>query len=398
MGASTSNRHFISDITLSATGTAPVQLWGASVTDGVTDFNLVDAEGIADSEGDDSGLCLHPFLDGTFQPTDVVLCERGQIARVLRGAYVAAGGGGAVILYNPVQQDLDTDNYIIPAVHVQNDVGQQIKDFIAANPDGVTVSFTAGQKVFGPGDPRVIPDMMAAFSSRGPNGPVPAVIKPDVTAPGVQILAGASPEHTTDLGDAQGELFQAIAGTSMSSPHAAGSGALLKSLYPDWSPAEIQSALMTTAKTDGVVKEDGETPADPFDIGGGRIDLTRAADPGLVFDMTVDDYMAGQDDPANMNLSSLGFGNVPGIATITRTATSLVAVDSTWTVSVDAPSGVDITVSPDPLVVPANGTATFTVSVDATAAAEGQYFAHVYLQHGPHQVHMPVAFVNVPAV
>lgn len=397
VGASTSNRHFISEITLSATDTAPVTLFGASVTGGVTDFNLVDAEGIADSEGDDSGLCLNAFPEGTFQPTDVVLCKRGQIARVLRGAYVKAGGGGGVILYNPTQQGLATDNYVIPAVHVENDVGQQIKDFIATNPDGVTVSFTPGTATFGPEDPRVIPDMMASFSSRGPNGPVPAVIKPDVTAPGVQILAGNSPEHMPDLGDAQGELFQSIQGTSMSSPHVAGAGALLRAVHPDWSPAEIQSALMTTAKTE-VVKEDGETPADPFDLGGGRIDLSRAADPGLVFEMTAADYEAGQADPANMNLPSLGFGNVAGVATITRTATSLVGVDSTWTVTVDAPEGVQITVSPDPLVVPANGTATFIVSVDATAVPEGQYFAHVYLEHGPHQVHMPVAFVNVPAV
>ncbi|MFQ5595460.1 MAG: S8 family peptidase, partial [Anaerolineae bacterium] len=397
VGASTSTRHFISEITLSATDTAPVTLFGASVTDGVTDFNLVDAEGIADSEGDDSGLCLNPFPEGTFQPTDVVLCKRGQIARVARGAYVQAGGGGGVILYNPVQQGLATDNYVIPAVHVENDVGQQIKDYIAANPEGVTVSFTPGTATFGPEDPRVIPDMMASFSSRGPNGPVPAVIKPDVTAPGVQILAGASPEHTTELGDAQGELFQSIQGTSMSSPHVAGAGALLMAVHPDWSPAEVQSALMTTGLTE-VVKEDGETAADPFDLGGGRIDLTQAADPGLVFDMSVADYEAGQDDPANMNLPSLGFGDVAGVATITRTATSLVGVDSTWTITVDAPDGVQITVSPDPLVAPANGTATFTVSVDATEAPEGQYFAHVYLEHGPHQVHMPVAFVNVPAV
>ncbi len=395
VGASTSNRHFISEITLTATDTEPVVLFGASVTEGVTDFNLVDAEGIPDSEGDDSGMCLHPYPEGTFNANDVVLCRRGQIARVLRGDYVKAGGGGGVILYNPVQQGLATDNYVIPAVHVENDAGQQIKDFLAAHPDGVKVSFTRGTAVFGPEDPRVIPDMMASFSSRGPNGPVPAVIKPDVTAPGVQILAGNSPEHAGP--GAQGELFQAIQGTSMSSPHVAGAGALLKAVHPDWSPAEIQSALVTTAKTE-VVKEDGETPADPFDMGGGRIDLTRAADPGLVFDMTAADYEAGQADPANMNLPSLGFGPIPGIATITRTAKSLVPVDSTWTVSIDAPEGVDITVSPDPLEVPANGTATFTVSVDATGVPEGQYFFHVYLEHGPHQVHLPGAFVNVPAV
>ncbi|HEY52576.1 MAG TPA: S8 family serine peptidase [Caldilineae bacterium] len=394
VGASTSNRHFISDITLSGPGEAPTGLYGASITAGVTDFNLVDAEGIPDSTGDDSGLCLNPFNPGTFAATDVVLCKRGQIARVLRGDYVAAGGGGGVILYNPVQQGLATDNYIIPAVHVENDIGQQIKDYIVAHPGEVTVSFTQGMATYGPEDPRVIPDMMASFSSRGPNGPVMAVIKPDVTAPGVQILAGASPEH--DGAGAQGELFQSIQGTSMSSPHVAGAGALLKAVHPDWSPAEIQSALMTTALT-AVVKEDGVTPADPFDLGAGRIDLNKANDPGLVFDMTVDDYMVGEADPANMNLPSLGFGSIAGRATITRTATSLMDAESTWEVSVDAPDGVTVTVSPDPLVVPANSEATFTVSVDAVGVPEGLYFAHLYLSHGPHTIHMPIAFWNVPA-
>ena len=120
---------------------------------------------------------------------------------------------------------------------------------------------------------------MASFSSRGGPGQTLGVSKPDITAPGVQILAGASPQHLAPpagvaLGP-QGELFQAIAGTSMSSPHIAGSGALIKALHPDWTPGQIKSALMTTAWTQ-VVKEDGVTPATPFDDGSGRVDLNKA--------------------------------------------------------------------------------------------------------------------------
>lgn len=398
VGASTSNRLFISEIALSGPGEPPTGLFGATVTDGITGFNLVDAEGIPDSAGDDSGLCLHPFPEGTFQPTDAVLCRRGEIARVLRGEHVAAGGGGAVILYNPVQQGLATDNYVIPAVHVEHDVGQQIKNYITQHPGEVTVSFTPGTAAFASDDPRVMPDMLASFSSRGANGAVPGVIKPDVTAPGVQILAGNTPQCLDPRDNAcgaRGQLFRAMQGTSMSSPHVAGAGALLRAVHPEWSPAAMQSALMTTALTD-VVKEDGETPAGPFDMGAGRIDLTRAADPGLVFDMTAQDYLDGETDPANMNVPTLGFGQVFGHATITRTATSLVAADTTWTVTVDAPAGVEVTVSPDPLEVPANGTVTFQVSVDAVGTPADQYFAQLYLGHGSHQVHMPIAFENVP--
>ena len=108
---------------------------------------------------------------------------------------------------------------------------------------------------------------MAAFSSRGPAG---NFIKPDVTAPGVQILAGQTPTPDSITGGPAGEYFMAIAGTSMSSPHVAGAAILMKAAHPNWTPGQIKSALMTTAITD-VMKEDESTPADPFDIGAGRI-------------------------------------------------------------------------------------------------------------------------------
>ena len=88
---------------------------------------------------------------------------------------------------------------------------------------------------------------MAYFSSRGENPTAGDIIKPDVTAPGVQILAGATP-YPTPGAEPAGQLFQAIAGTSMSSPVVAGEYALLRQAHPDWSPAAAKSALMTTAR------------------------------------------------------------------------------------------------------------------------------------------------------
>ena len=101
---------------------------------------------------------------------------------------------------------------------------------------------------------------MASFSSRGPTGDW---IKPDVTAPGVQVLAGMTPQpdQTTADNGPPGNLYQAIAGTSMSSPHAAGVSLLVKAAHPTWTPEEIKSALMTSS-VQTVVKEDGVTPAD----------------------------------------------------------------------------------------------------------------------------------------
>ena len=136
---------------------------------------------------------------------------------------------------------------------------------------------------------------MATFSSRGP---ISDFIKPDVTAPGIQVLAGTTPQpdQTTADNGPPGNHFMAIAGTSMSSPHSAGVSALVKAAHPDWSPAEIKSALMTSS-VQSVVKEDGVTPADPFDDGAGSIRADRAVNPTVVFDESYEDYVASATDP-----------------------------------------------------------------------------------------------------
>ena len=114
--------------------------------------------------------------------------------------------------------------------------------------------------------------------------------------PGVQILAGHTPLPAFINAGLPGQYFQAIAGTSMSSPEVAGVLALLKQAHPDWSPAMAKSAIMTTAYQD-VLKEDGVTPADPFDIGAGHVDPGSKAgkgsifEPGLAYDAGFLDYL-----------------------------------------------------------------------------------------------------------
>ena len=377
IGASTSNRYFISDITLSGPGTPPTGLYGASVTDGVTNFNLVDAEGILDSQGDSSGLCLNPYNPGTFNANDVVLCKRGQIARVARGDNVLAGGGGGVILYNPTLQGLATDNFVIPAVHVEYDIGQLIKDYIDLYPTygDVKVSFTQGAEVYDT-DPRVTSDMMAEFSSRGPSGPVPGVIKPNVTAPGVQILAGNSPENVEP--GKQGELFMAIQGTSMSSPHVAGAGALVKAVQPSWTPNEVESALMTTANPNHV-KEDGVNPADPFDYGAGRIDLTKATRAGLVLNETKANFDAANPatggDPTTLNIASMGNGSCYQTCGWTRTVRNPTSTSMTWDGVFEGLNGLEGTLSPTSLSLAGGASTTFSLTIDdVTDLTPGQWY------------------------
>nr|MBA3799359.1 S8 family serine peptidase [Geodermatophilaceae bacterium] len=261
VAASTQERAFESTLTVTGT-TGTFTDTGASITDGAGPAPVVLASAAPYSDA----LCTTPAPDGLFAGK-IVACERGVIARVEKGYNVLQGDALGMILYNPTLADIETDNHWLPTVHLAD--GTEFLAFMAANPNA-TASFTAGQKATDQGD------VMAAFSSRGPGGDF---LKPDLTAPGVQILAGHTPTPEDITLGPPGQLFQAIAGTSMSSPHVAGSAALLVALHPDWTPGQIKSALMTTATT-AVVKEDTTTPADPFDFGAGRIDLTRAGDPG----------------------------------------------------------------------------------------------------------------------
>ncbi len=242
---------------------------------------------------------------------------------------------------------------------MDNTPGLAIKDYIAstANPTA-RLRVPLATTTWGPAP------SITLFSSRGPvpTGFGEDIIKPDITAPGIQILAGNSPYARPAV-----ELFQAIAGTSMSSPHIAGVYALLKQAHPDWSPAAARSALMTTARHD-VVDNDRVTPADPFATGSGHVNpgLPGAAgsmfQPGLVYDAGFNDYLgylcgtapevfadpdatcpaleaAGfSNDPSNLNYPSIGVAQLAGSQTVTRTVTN-VGPRATYRSSVDAPAG-----------------------------------------------------------
>ncbi len=419
VGASTQDRAFISEITLSGPGGSnpPINVWGGSVTSGIENHNLVDAEGIMDSEDDTSGLCLNPFPPGTFEADDAILCNQYDFgtARTERVANVAAGGGGAVIFHNSAGVSMTpTDNHPLPTVHMLNEVGNPLKSYLVENPGEVTVSFTSSEATYSDDDLRVIPNVMASFSSRGLNPVASDIIKPDVTAPGINILAGASPMH---VGSAvQGELFQSIMGTSMSSPEVAGLFALLKQAHPEWSPAVAKSALMTTAHQN-VLKDDGITPADPFDMGAGHVNVRgrkfsnhgrdikkmkkgSAFEPGLAYDAGLFEYygfLCDEEpeifsDPEgtcgylqssgipveahNLNLPSIGVANLAGSQTVNRTVTS-VTKEKGWRnykVSVEAPPGFEVTVTPSKFWLKKGQTATYSVTITNIDAPIGEWF------------------------
>jgi subtilisin family serine protease len=399
VGASQHDRSFLARANLTASGAAPLSIEGVSVTRAVGPVGLADAELSAASgvPAADAQLCLANSLDPAKVAGRIVLCLRGVNARVEKSREVLRAGGVGMILYNPVDaQDVETDNHYVPTIHTNRTNGDAVKAYIAAHPNA-TGSLTAGTRAITP----ATADVMAAFSSRGSDRAAPDIIKPDVVAPGVQILAGNSP--TAILGK-PGQLFQAIAGTSMAAPHVAGLGALLHQAHPNWTPEQIKSALVVTGVTT-VKKEDGATPADPFDMGGGRVNPNKATNAGLTFKAGFVDYLrflCGNGngcfggvtpiDPSDLNQPSIGIGALAGAQTVNRTATSVDAASTTWTSSYEGLAGIAVTDLPATITLGAGASQAWHVTFTRTTAPIGSWtFGAIKWTAGSRTVRMPVA-------
>ncbi len=416
VGASTQRRFFEGIVKL---GNGQL-LSGASITPGVEMSPLVDAE----FAGGD--LCIPGTLDPAVVSGKIVLCRRGSIARAAKSLAVSQAGGVGMIMYNNDDVDnLFTDNHWVPSVHMDNSPGLAIKAYIASDPNPRAEIVTReGCGKNGDNCKNLIgrwknAPTMAIFSSRGPNPVAPDIIKPDVTAPGVQILAGNSP--FPDPGSTPpGELFQAIAGTSMSSPHVAGIFALLKQAHPEWTPAMAKSALMTTAYQ-RVRDNDRVSQADPFAMGAGHVNpggkwSARGSinHPGLVYDAGLFEYAAftcGMDlgvftpgscdflesigvplEPYNLNLPSIGVAEVPGSQTVYRTVTNVADRRLKMTARVNAPEGYSVTVQPNRLILEPGESATFAVTFTNEDAPIGEWrFGSLTWRGSGYRVYSPIA-------
>ncbi|HEY3187008.1 MAG TPA: S8 family serine peptidase, partial [Solirubrobacteraceae bacterium] len=403
VGADSPARSFEATATITPSAGAAFTLTGASVTGALKTTEIIDAAnaaaaGVATA---DAERCFADSLDPAKVAGKAVLCQRGVNPRIEKSKNVKAAGGVGMILYNAnPAQDLDNDIHFVPAVHVSNADGLKVKAAIAAGK--TTVSLTAGSAAVG------FPKTLAAFSSRGPQTAVPDLPKPDIVAPGVNILAGNTPTPAANTGLPSGELFQSQSGTSMSSPQVAGAGALLKDAHPTWSPAEIKSALMLTAKP--TLLEDGTTPATPFDAGSGEIDPTAAASPGLVLDEATNDYIRyvdsqdpavfndGQEPiaPSDLNLASVANAKVAGTFRTVRTVTSVDAAARHWDATISVP-GFDASVTAvgsgsSAFDIAPGATQQLAISATATSAALEQYaFGSLTLTSGGTTLHMPIS-------
>ncbi len=354
VGAATHDRKFVNKLAnLSGGDSPPPDLVGEGITAGYGPASLVYAGNYTSTLDELDPQCLQPFPRNTFHG-EIVMCERGENPRLEKGENVKAGGAGGLVLINDEANgaSLLSDGHDLPAVHLSYTDGLKLKEWLkVTNTVSTTLLYTAtiaGTTVEVKAE---YGDLLGSFSSRGPNGTVLDIIKPDMIAPGVNILAASTSDKD----------YEVMSGTSMASPHVAGAAVLLRVLHPDWSPAAIKSALMMTALN---------IPADPFSQGAGRVDISRAARAGFILEEThinfeaADPTEAGQ--PSSLNLPSLGNGTCLGSCTFTRTLSSTLNMPVAWTVATSAPLTMSINIYPISFTLLPQGVQEISVTVDVT--------------------------------
>ncbi|WVZ69143.1 hypothetical protein U9M48_017979 [Paspalum notatum var. saurae] len=295
VGASTMDRDFPAYVTFGGSTTIQGQSLADSTLPLGQAYPIISGENanLATQAPSNSSLCLPGSLDPAKVNGKIVVCVRGVNARVEKGLVVKQAGGVGMVLCNDAGSG-DTvvaEAHLLAAAHCSYSQCTQLFNYLQStnSPMGY---INATDTSFG-----VKPaPKMAAFSSRGPNAITPQILKPDITAPGVSVIAAYSGAVSPTMlpFDDRRVPYNIMSGTSMSCPHVSGVVGLLKTKYPSWTPAMIKSAIMTTANTranDGnPIRDEAGAAATPFGYGSGHVDPVRALDPGLVYDTTLLDY------------------------------------------------------------------------------------------------------------
>jgi hypothetical protein len=409
VGASTHDRNQGGSITLGN---------GVTYTGGSTNFIAAPTANMVLSSAIPAGgqtvasanNCLANSLDSTAAAGKIVVCAIGTnsaAARLAISAEVARAGGVAVVLTGTATA---LDAHTLPALQVATANATAIRDYVTAQ--GAAATGTVSLSINLPG---VTAPVMASFSSRGPNKANANILKPDITGPGSSVIASNRPTLTATQRDqvAAGTLTPtwstgSLSGTSMSSPHVAGSAALLRQMYPTWSPAAIKSAL-TTANT--LVKlSNGTTDTNRWGYGAGHLHPNGAIVPSLVYDVGAADYGrflcgVGLTPPAGMggcgtlgatkawdlNLSSLTAAGVVVSRTLTRTVTNVGASTAQFVSSTSLP-GWDVVVTPSTLTLAPGAQGTFTTKLTRTTATLGAWtFGSLAWSDGTRTVTSPLS-------
>ncbi|XVF53195.1 hypothetical protein PTKIN_Ptkin05aG0080800 [Pterospermum kingtungense] len=413
VAATTLDRSFPTPIILGNNVTILGQAWYAGKEIGYTSLVYPENPGLRPAL---AGVCESLSFNHTSADGKVVLCFTTVSSRSAVTSAVstvrAAGGVGVIVAKNP-SDVMGPSGDDFPCVVVDYELGTQILFYIrsARSP---TVKISPSKTLVG----KPASTKIATFSSRGPSSITPAILKPDIAAPGVSILAASSPlDPFMDSG------FALHSGTSSATPVISGIIALLKAKHPNWSPAAFKSAIVTTAwKTDPFgepIFAEGSPRklADPFDFGGGLVNPNKAANPGLVYDMDTDDYVhylcsVGYNDSAisqlvgraiscpsakpsilDVNVPSITIPNLRNSATLTRTVTNVGPPKSTYKVLVEPPIGIAVTVKPDILYFHSTSQKiSFQVIVTTSHQVNtGYYFGSLTWTDGVHNVTIPIS-------
>lgn len=326
---------------------------------------------LAGATDEDARLCTPGTLDPAKTAGKIVECDRGVVDRVAKSAEVKRAGGIGVVLVNITPLDVDADLHTLPTVHLDAPTGVSAKAYAATA--GATATLLPGN-TSGTGTPY---PQVAGFSSRGPslasNGDI---LKPDIAAPGVTILASVAPPLDG------GRNYDFESGTSMAAPHIAGLAAIYLAKHPTWSPMAVKSALMTTA-TD-TKNADGSTNTDPFAQGAGEVTPAAMLTPGLVYDAGADDWLSyleglGYDTetgapavaPSNYNQASIAAGSLVSSTTVIRRVTAV--TPGIYQAKASVP-GFTVAVSPSILVMNYSGQVKqFKVTLTRTTAPLNTY-------------------------
>lgn len=316
----------------------------------------------SDLDGEQTGVS-NPWQPGRFNG-EIVVCERGVQARVAKSNNVRLAGGGGMILVNTQAEDenIVSDSHRIPTVHLGFVAGQALKSWLSQG--SAHAAKISGDTVV---DFPEFGDRLAAFSGRGP-ALTPGILKPDVSAPGVAILAA----------DAGVDELSLKSGTSMASPHVAGAAALIRAAKPAWTPSQVESALATTARSSVRVAV-GNAPsgatdfaASAFDAGSGTIDVSKAIRAGLYFDVTDAEFRAANPgaggQPRDLNRPSIVHDACFERCSVNRRVTE-VAGGGSWRVEADFPSPAAATVTPSTFTLTTGQSQNLAISFDVSDAS-----------------------------
>ncbi|KAM3389529.1 hypothetical protein ACQJBY_011586 [Aegilops geniculata] len=428
VAATTIDRDFESDVVLGGNSSA--------VKGGAINFSSLDKSpkypliagasaksSSASSTSDSASHCEPGTLDASKIKGKIVLCNHSQsdTSKMVKTDELQSAGAVGCILVNDFGRAVTTAYLDFPVTEITSAAAADLHKYIASTSEPVaTITPTITVTEYKPAP------VVAYFSSRGPSSQTGNILKPDVAAPGVNILASWIPTTSLPPGQKQPSQFNLVSGTSMACPHVAGAAATVRAWNPTWSPAAIRSAIMTTAtqlnNDKAPMTTDAGTAATSFDYGAGQVNPTGALDPGLVYDLAADDYLsflcnygygasqiklitsppaafscagnASKDLISDLNYPSIAVTGLGAGAsrTVAREVTNVGAQeDATYTVAVSAPAGLDVKVVPSKLQ--------FTGSVKKLAfqvtfsgkntAAKAALTGSITWSDGKHTVHSP---------